>query len=158
MTEAHANAVFKFHQKLKIIPTPLICWDIFSLQQMEYNHFSAVQKTWKEKEDYFKENDVLIVTNSRFEIVYASKNIFDMNGYFPSEVIGNSPKMFQGPLTSRTALDAIKEAVQKQLPFTQIITNYKKDGSLYECEIKALPKFDAKGNLVNYIAFERLAS
>ena len=158
MTEAHANAIFKFHQKLKIINTPLICWDIFSLQQMEYNHFSSVQKKWKEKEDYFKENDVLIVTNTRFEIVYASKNIFEMNGYFPNEVIGNSPKMFQGPLTSAKALDNIRIAVKNQLPFAQIITNYKKDGSLYECEIKALPKFDAKGNLVNYIAFERLAS
>lgn len=158
MTEAHANALFKFHQKLKIIQTPLICWDIFSLQQMEFNHFSAVQKTWKEKEDYFKETDVLIVTNTRFEIVFASKNIFEMNGYFPNEVLGKSPKMFQGPLTSRVALEVIKIAVQKELPFTQIITNYKKDGSLYECEIKAIPKFDAKGNLVNYIAFERLAS
>ena len=125
---------------------------------MEYNNFSSIQKTWKEKEDYFKENDVLIVTNTHFEIVFASKNIFDMNGYFPNEVIGKSPKMFQGPLTSRVSLDSIKVAVQKQLPFTQIITNYKKDGSLYECEINAVPKFDAKGNLVNYIAFERLAS
>jgi hypothetical protein len=66
--------------------------------------------------------------------------------------------MFQGPLTSAKALDNIKIAVKNQLPFKEIITNYKKDGSLYECEIKAVPKFDAKGNLVNYIAFERIAS
>ena len=125
---------------------------------MEYNHFSSVQKTWKEKEDYFKENDVLIVTNRRFEIVFASKNMYEMNGYYPKDVLGKSPKMFQGPLTSAKALDNIKIAVKNQLPFKEIITNYKKDGSLYECEIKAVPKFDAKGNLVNYIAFERIAS
>ena len=81
-----------------------------------------------------------------------------MNGYYPKDVLGKSPKMFQGPLTSAKALDNIKIAVKNQLPFKEIITNYKKDGSLYECEIKAVPKFDAKGNLVNYIAFERIAS
>ncbi|WP_322549165.1 PAS domain-containing protein [Flavobacterium psychraquaticum] len=158
MTEAHDNALFKFHQKSKIVHTPLICWDFFTLQQMEFNRFSTIQKQWKEKEDYFKETKVLLVTNPKFEIVFASKNIYEMNGYYPSEVIGNSPKMFQGPLTSRKSLDSIKLALLNQLPFQEVITNYRKDGSLYECEISAIPKFDSKGNLVNYIAFERIAS
>lgn len=158
MTEAHANALFKFQQQLKIIHTPLICWDFFTLQQIEFNQFSAVQKTWKEKEDYFKQKDVVIITDTRFQIVYASKNMYEMNGYYPKEVIGKSPKMFQGALTSAKALDNIRIAVKNQLPFHQVVTNYKKDGSLYECDIKAIPKFDAKGNLVHYIAFERLAS
>lgn len=66
MTEAHANALFKFQRQLTIIHTPLICWDFFTLQQIEFNQFSAVQKTWKEKEDYFKQKDVLIITDTRF--------------------------------------------------------------------------------------------
>jgi hypothetical protein len=44
------------------------------------------------------------------------------------------------------------------MPFKAVILNYNKDGSTYLCEIEAKPKFNSKGELVNYIAFERIAS
>ena len=158
MTKEYDIALAKFHQKSKIIPIPLISWDLFSLQQMEFTHFSSIQKQWKAKVNYFTENEVMIVTNTNFEIVFASKNIFQMNGYHSKEVIGKTPKMFQGRLTSRNTLYKIKVATSKQLSFNEVITNYKKDGSIYECEIKGVPKFNSKGILINYIAFERIAS
>lgn len=158
MTITYDKASSFFQNKLKITHLPLVCWDLFSLQQVEYGKFSLVQKNWKEKEDYFKEKEVVIVTNTAFKIVYASKNMYKMNGYFPNEVEGRAPNIFQGPLTSRDTLDSIKNAVQNNLPFHETILNYRKDGSVYECEIRAIPKFDSKGTLVNYIAFERLAS
>ncbi len=155
-------AIAKYYSKLKIIPTPLLSWDIFSSQQDEISLFNSFQKNWKSKENFHeivhKHKKSVIITNSLFEIVFATENIAKMNGYFPSEIIGKSPKMFQGKLTSETTKKTIKEAIITQKPFKEVILNYKKDGSTYFCEIEAYPKFNQEGNFINYIAFERKAS
>ncbi|MEL1248279.1 PAS domain-containing protein [Flavobacterium helocola] len=155
-------AIAKYYSKLKIIPTPLISWDIFSSQQNEILFFNSFQKEWKSKEHFFeivhKQKKSVIITNSHFEIVFATENIIKMNGYFPSEIVGKSPKIFQGSLTSDITKEIIKEAIISKKPFKEVILNYKKDGSTYFCEIEAYPKFNQQGNFINYIAFERKAS
>jgi hypothetical protein len=80
-----------------------------------------------------------------------------MNGYDYKEIIGKSPRMFQGELTSVESRKNIKIAVEKKLAFKQNIINYKKNGETYICQIEAYPKFDKNGNFVNYIAFETAA-
>jgi hypothetical protein len=81
-----------------------------------------------------------------------------MSGYHQEEIIGKSPKVFQGILTSEITKTNIRQAINNKLPFKEIILNYKKDGSTYLCEIEAIPKFNKKGEFLNYIAFERIAS
>lgn len=66
--------------------------------------------------------------------------------------------MFQGNLTNEVSRSKIREAIKNKHPFKEIVINYKKDGTFYKCEIEAYPKFDADNNLVNYIAYERIAS
>ncbi|MGL5113267.1 MAG: PAS domain-containing protein, partial [Flavobacterium sp.] len=44
--------------------------------------------------------DVVILTNTKLEIVFASNNLSKMNGYTEKEVLGNSPKMFHGAQTN----------------------------------------------------------
>jgi hypothetical protein len=56
--------------------------------------------------------------------------------------------MFQGAKTEIIEREKIKIAVDKQNPFKSIITNYKKDGSIYKCQIEGYPVFNKKGNLV----------
>jgi PAS domain S-box-containing protein len=82
----------------------------------------------------------------------------EMNGYTPNEVIGNSPKMFQGKLTNEKISKEISEAVKTKQPFDKVIINYCKDGSLYKCQIKGYPVFDTNGKLINFIAFEKIAA
>jgi predicted transglutaminase-like protease len=84
--------------------------------------------------------------------------MLDLNGYYPNEVIGNSPKMFQGELTNKKVSQEISEAVKTKQPFDKIIINYCKDGSLYKCQIKGYPVFDVNGELINFIAFEKIAA
>lgn len=66
--------------------------------------------------------------------------------------------MFQGVLTSESIKNNIRKAIINKKPFKEVIINYKKDGSTYLCEIEAIPKFNKKGEFLNYIAFERIAS
>jgi PAS domain S-box-containing protein len=162
MTKEYENAIAKYYSKLRIRTIPLISWDLFTTIPNEASSFNAIQKNWNSKDVFYKvviqSKKTIVVTNANNEIVYASGNITKMNGYSSEEVIGKSPKMFQGKLTSEVSRSNIKKAIMNKLPFKEIILNYRKDGTLYLCEIEAYPKFDAKGNLINYIAFEKLAS
>lgn len=162
MTEAYEKSLIRFHKKLRIVPVPLICWDLIDTSKTDISIFNMIQRNWKEKVDYHQVVDIsnreIIITNKNFEIIFATRNIVNLNGYHPSEIIGKSPKIFQGELTSEASKVKIREAIQKKLPFKETILNYKKDNSTYFCEIEAFPKYNKKGEFINYVAFERFAS
>jgi PAS domain S-box-containing protein len=162
MTEAYEKALVKYHNTLRIVPVPLISWDIFSSYNLELNNYNAIQKGWKTKENFnnivYQEKREIIVTNANQDIVFATQGIHKINGYQSFELIGKSPKIFQGELTSAESKNNIRKAIDNQLPFKEVILNYRKDGSTYLCDIEAFPKFNKKGELINYIAFERIAS
>jgi hypothetical protein len=80
-----------------------------------------------------------------------------MNGYVEAEVLGKSPKMFQGEATNQITSNEIRKAIVEQQPFEKIVMNYKKNGEVYACLIKGFPVFNTKGDLSHYIAFEKAA-
>ena len=162
MFEQYDNAFAKYRKGLKTIPLPIICWDFHNVKNLELVSFDTIQKNWSKKISFLKivnnEKKDIIVTDKNFKIIFATKSILAMTGYQPEEIIGKSPKIFQGVLTSEIAKDNIRKAITNKLPFKEVIVNYKKDGSTYLCEIEAIPKFDEKGEFLNYIALERIAS
>ncbi|OOV28826.1 hypothetical protein BXU11_02465 [Flavobacterium sp. LM5] len=99
--------------------------------------------------------DVVILTNDKLEIVFASNNLLKMNGYTEKEVLGNSPKMFHGAKTNMKTSREIREKINNCLPFESKVINYKKNGKTYDCLIKSYPIFDAKGKLTHFIALEK---
>lgn len=162
MTAAYEEALAKHYSKSKIIHLPLITWDFFGSQNFEINKFNAIQEKWNSKVNFREINSLskleIIITNLNQEIIFASQGIVAMNGYQPFEIIGKSPKIFQGVFTSEKSKSNISEALKNELPFKEVILNYRKDGTSYLCEIEGFPKFNDKGILMNYIAFERIAS
>lgn len=106
-------------------------------------------------ESSFKDNLVVIVTDMNLKIVYASSNIRDLTGYKKNEVVGRKPSMFQGSKTSKTVKDRIRAAVGQGRSFEETLINYKKNGLPYTCSIEGKPLFDKKGELVNFIAYEK---
>ena len=100
------------------------------------------------------QNKVIVITDTNINIVHATENMFDMNGYKPQEVIGKSPKMFQGEATTSEEKKVLKISLYNQTSFDTIITNYKKGGSIYKCHIEGYPVFTKEGNLVNFVALE----
>lgn len=159
----------KYISGLKVKKMPLISWNFYA------EHFESLKKTitdccqlnlmaegnhWNQQWDLKQElhnQTVIVVTCPKLKIIFASQNIHTMNGYKPNEVIGNSPKMFQGPQTDLTISKQISQSVKNKQPFDQVVLNYKKDGSLYKCRIKGFPIFNKKGELMNFIAFENAA-
>lgn len=166
----YENALAKYYNNLAKVKTPLTCWGFYA------NYFDTIKMSlgdttllnsildknkWSSKwsfQDELQQDTVIVVTDAVLNIVFASKNMVKMNGYIPNEVVGKSPKMFQGELTDVAVSKEISLAVKTQQPFDKIILNYCKDGSLYKCHIKGYPVFNEKGILTNFIAFEKIAA
>lgn len=146
---------------------PILAWDFHYEYLNELKAIFADMKkvnkiasefTWNEKnlqiENRIKE-EVVVVTDLDLKIVFASNRIKRMTGYKEEEVLGKTPKMFQGPETSKIVLKEIREAIKLQVPFEKTIENYRKDGRTYKCKINGVPVFNLKGELTHFIAFEK---
>jgi PAS domain S-box-containing protein len=103
------------------------------------------------------QNKIIVITDNKLRILHATENMFAMNGYKLHEVIGKSPKMFQGEKTELSERKKIRMAIEQQQSFDTIITNYRKDGEIYVCRIEGFPVFNKTGELVNFIALESAA-
>lgn len=151
---------------------PLLCWDIVSEglnRRLEFAKDMTNLQHIIKKNDWnllsersldnsiVWENKAMLVTNLDLKIVLATKNIIEMGGYRPLELIGKSPRMFQGKATTEQSRNIIRQAVEKHIPFITDIVNYRKDGSIYNCHIEGYPIFNKKGHLVNFVALENVA-
>ncbi len=163
------NAVANYLEISKPNTYPLLSWD-FHMQNLskisntilDVQSINAIKKTfnWNFDLDFEKELDkdvVVLVTNPNLEIIFSTQNIVKMNGYKSDEVIGKSPKMFQGEATCSKTSSEIREAIQQKVPFEKWVVNYKKNGEIYNCHIKGYPIFDKEGVLKNFVAFEKAA-
>ena len=163
------EAAAKYHMDLSIKTLPIFSWDFHHefLHELK-NSFSdlnklnsiASQNKWIQNNWDLKtrlKEEVIIVTDAKLSIVFASHNMVKMNGYATAEVLGKSPKIFQGQETNLVTSNEIRNAILLQEPFEKTVLNYKKNGETYLCEIKAFPIFNAKGELSHFIAFEKAA-
>jgi PAS domain S-box-containing protein len=163
------NPKAKYFDSLKRNAIPLISWGFSASFQAEIKNIVldtnkisnlAHDKKWKNIDWNFRnklEEKVILITDTKLNIVFASHNMHKMNGYVEKEVLGHSPKMFQGKETVMKTSNEIREAIALQKPFVKQVLNYKKNGELYYCNIEGFPIFNKKGVLVNFIAFEQAA-
>lgn len=166
----YEDAIVNYHNDLRIKTIPIFSLDFHYefLREVKQSFFDlkilkeiSTQNSWKPSTEWdifapIKE-DVIIVTDAKLKIVFSSHNMFKMNGYLGSEVLGKSPKMFQGQVTDLKISNEINSAIQSEQAFEKTVLNYKKNGEVYACLIKGYPVFNLKGQLSHYIAFEKAA-
>ncbi|PWB28411.1 PAS domain-containing protein [Flavobacterium sp. HTF] len=145
---------------------PIMAWDFHYEYLNELKHIFADLKRVKELSSQFSwdeenlnikdriQEEVVMVTDADLKIVFASSGIKKMTGYTENEILGKTPKIFQGSKTSKIALKEIRKAIDLQVPFEKTIQNYKKNGKTYKCKISASPVFTLNGKLSHFIAFE----
>lgn len=148
---------------------PLISWDFYGdflnqvnkiISDQNQLELLAALNSWNTDFNFNSDIDVdtvVVVTCPSLKIVFSTKNMVRMNGYHPEEVLGKSPKMFQGEATCEQTSKEIGAAVRNRLPFEKVVTNYCKSGSTYQCHINGFPIFNKSGELTNFIAFEKAA-
>jgi PAS domain S-box-containing protein len=165
----YEEAIAMYNKGLSIKTVPIYSWNfhdefLISVRNffLDLNRLNllAVQSHWVDNDwdlsSSLKE-EVVIVTDVKLNIIFASHNIKKMNGYAEAEVLGKSPKMFQGKVTNDITSNEIRKAIINEEAFEKTVLNYKKNGDVYVCLIKGYPVFNSKGQLSHYIAFEKAA-
>lgn len=162
------TAASSFYKRNQAKVLPILSWDLsgsyFDKTCKDFDDLRvlkslALRNHWSYKntfkEDFLDKQQVIVVTDPELKIVYATNNILNMNGYTPDEVKDKTPKIFQGKKTSSKTNAAISKAIRNREAFEATVVNYRKDGSTYNCWIKGEPIFNKKGQIVNFIAYER---
>lgn len=88
-------------------------------------------------------------------ILFVNPAFCAMTGYHAQELIGQSPRLLQGPATSRAVLDQLRSTLQRGTPFTGTSTNYRKNGDAYQVEWLITPITDDDGQLRYFASTQR---
>lgn len=161
-------AAKKFYTKQDFTSLPLESWDLFAnafdalcnnLGELNVLRAMAHANNWKDsafiETRLQEEPTVIVVTDAQLQIVHTSKEIYGMTGYRSEEIVGKTPKIFQGEKTCRDTANKIRKAIQEEQMFEATVINYRKDGSTYKCWLQGIPIKNTKGKVVNFIAFEK---
>ena len=105
-------------------------------------------------------NDAVIITEAGMElpgprIEYVNGAFTRMTGYGIEEIVGQTPRVLQGPKTSRELLSRLRADLKTSESFHGETVNYRKDGSEYIVEWRITPLRDPDGNLSKWVAIQR---
>jgi PAS domain S-box-containing protein len=106
-------------------------------------------------------NDIVMITEAEPidapgpKIVYVNPAFERLTGFERDQAIGRSPRILQGPKTSREELDRIRRALEAKQPVQAQLLNYSREGQPYWLEIHIVPLKDTNGRVTHFMAIER---
>jgi diguanylate cyclase (GGDEF)-like protein/PAS domain S-box-containing protein len=103
--------------------------------------------------------EAVLITDNQLDrpgplIVYANPAFCQLSGYDASELIGQTPRLLQGPETDVKLMQTLRQQLMAGEVFTGETVNYRKDGSPFRMEWTIRP-FPAKGQPRYFIASQR---
>jgi PAS domain S-box-containing protein len=87
-------------------------------------------------------------------IVFANRAFCASTGYPEKELIGQTPRILQGPRTDAELLKRLAERLKNGEPFTGQTINYRKDGTAYLASWNISPICDDNGKITHYVSFQ----
>ncbi len=88
-------------------------------------------------------------------IVYVNQAFTRATGYAPEEVLGQTPRLLQGPKTDPATLQMIRAHLAARLPVHAELIHYRKDGSEYWAELSIRPIPDETGAFSHFVSVQR---
>ncbi|SHJ79922.1 PAS domain S-box-containing protein [Shimia gijangensis] len=89
------------------------------------------------------------------QIVFANPRFEEMTGWSNAEVLGQSPKILQGPKTDHSIFADMWEQLGSTGLWEGRTINYRKDGSEFWMEWSIVPLNDDHGKVYQYLAVQR---
>jgi PAS domain S-box-containing protein len=106
-------------------------------------------------------NDAVVITEAGElnhpgpRIIYINEAFSKMTGYEPAEVLGQTPRILQGPDTDRHTLDFIRRQLEKWSPVDVDIKNYKKSGEAFWVNLSIVPVSNKEGIYTHWVSVQR---
>jgi PAS domain S-box-containing protein len=102
----------------------------------------------------------ILVTAANLElpgptIVYANPAFERMTGWSKEEIVGQSPRVLQGPNTDRSIFNDLKQRLLHGETWEARTSNYRKDGQEFIMEWSIAPIRDDDGVIHQYVAVQR---
>ncbi|MBX9698905.1 MAG: PAS domain-containing protein [Acetobacteraceae bacterium] len=90
-------------------------------------------------------------------LLWCNRAFERLTGYTRRELIGGTPRLLQGPRTERQQVRRLGLALLAGKPARVVVTNYRRGGEPYLCDIAILPlgQDPASGRPTHFLAFER---
>jgi two-component system sensor histidine kinase/response regulator len=88
-------------------------------------------------------------------IVFVNPAFTGMTGYASEQVIGQTPRILQGPRTDRAVLDRLRRELERGEVFEGEAINYRQDGSEFAMEWQIAPLRGSGGKVTHYLAIQR---
>jgi PAS domain S-box-containing protein len=102
-------------------------------------------------------SDGIVIADARkpdMPITYVNPAFERLTGYKTEEVVGRNCRFLQGKDTDQPALNELREAIQAGRGCKVILSNYRKNGTLFWNELSISPIYDADGNLTHFVGIQ----
>lgn len=147
---------------------PLLSWDIYS--DYHFDQLEELKRTqdilkvkalaqklnWRVDINELFEKEIfeaIVVTDLNQKIIWINEGFTEMTGYSKKETLNRTPRFLQGPKSCSDAKERIRSRLSGIEPFTEVITNYKKNKDVYECEVKIFPLYNEE--TTHFMALEK---
>ncbi|MDI7211665.1 PAS domain-containing sensor histidine kinase [Leptospira santarosai] len=105
-------------------------------------------------------SDSILVTDAQLElpgpkIIFVNPAFCKMTGYSKVDLVGQTPRILQGPLTNRKTMRNLKRSLTQGKDFSGETINYKKDGNPYNVEWHISAIRDSLGKILCFISIQR---
>ena len=104
--------------------------------------------------------DSVLITDAQLDppgprIIYANPAFCRMTGYARDEILGETPRILQGPDTDPEVIDRLRRDLKAGRHFEGRTTNYRKDRTPFQIEWTIAPVTDARSRVTHYVAVQR---
>ena len=168
LSKPELGKIQKYLKPSKKLVPPLLCWDIWYPHYQEMLNKAKIDSDLKALRKYSKKlnwrfdldktlnafpYEALVLTDETKTILWVNNGFSEMTGYSKSKAINRSPSFLQGEKTSEKAKERLSQKIRLQKPFKEEIINYRKNGEIYNCEIRIFSL--AGDNSLHFLALER---
>jgi PAS domain S-box-containing protein len=87
-------------------------------------------------------------------LIWVNPSFTRLTGYSLDEVVGTNCRLLQGRDTDRAAVRRITAALHRREPITEVLLNYRRDGTAFWNQVSISPVFDGTGELVNFVGVQ----